>query len=222
MRLEPEYEVRDLIDLLPAWQSAPESFDFSDAGRSRFAPLWAAALSAACPHLGTPVNLLPVELRSVSSRAAYVPTIALSVILALMVLALFAERAWMDRRYSAQLASEIARLTPRATRVEALDRKMADSSLRIQQLDQFRRRTRAHLDIVLDLTQMLPPPAYLTSLQIGPKEVILAGEIEQADTLLKKLDASPRFAASEFTMPLARSGAGEVFRIRTQREGSPQ
>lgn len=222
MRLEPGHEPRDLIDLLPAWQSAPESFDSSDAGRSRFAPLWATALAAACPHLGAPVNLLPAELRSSSSRAAYIPTIALSIILALMVVALFAQKSWMDRRYFGLLDAEIARLSPRAAQVEKLDRRIAGASLRIQQIDHFRRRTRAHLDIVLELTQMLPPPAYLVSLQISPKEVTLSGETEQADTLLKKLDASPCFAASEFTMPLARSGTGEVFRIRSLREGSPQ
>jgi hypothetical protein len=222
MRLEPGQEACDLIDLLPAWQSAPQAFDFSGAGRSRFAPLWATALAGACPHLGAPINLLPAELRTVSSRAAYIPTIVLAAALALLVVALFAQQSFLDRGYSAQLAAEIARLAPRASQVEKLDHKIADSSLRIQQLDQFRLRTRAHLDIVLELTQMLPPPAYLMSLQISPKEVILSGETEQADTLLKKLDASPRFAASEFTMPLARGGAGEIFRIRALREGGPQ
>lgn len=222
LRLDPGAEPADLMDLLPAWSAAPDTLDFSDAGRSRFAPQWAASLAAACPHLGAPLNLLPVELRTVSSRAAYIPTIVLSVVLALLVVALFAQKTWLDRRYNAQLDAEITRLSPRAAQVEKLDRSIADSSLRIQQLDEFRRRTRGHLDIVLDLTQMLPPPAYLISLQTSPKEVIVAGEVEQADTLLKKLDASPRFTASEFTMPLTRSATGEVFRIRTLREGAGQ
>ncbi len=222
LRLEPGTEPRDLADLLPAWQSAPEAFDFSDPGRSRFAPLWAASLAAACPMLGTPVNLLPLELRSTSSRAMYIPTIVLASILAILVVLLLGQRSVMQRRYSDILQAEVTRLSPHAAKLEALDHRIANSSLRIQQLDRFRQRTRAHLDIVLDLTQMLPPPAYLMSLQTSPKEVIVAGEIEQADTLLKKLDASPRFSNSEFTMPLARTGTGEVFRIRATREGSPQ
>ncbi|MBI4892383.1 MAG: hypothetical protein HY821_17295 [Acidobacteria bacterium] len=219
LRIEPGTEARDLADLLPAWQSAPESFDFSDSGKSRFAPIWAASLAAACPRLGSPVNLLPLELRKSSSRAMYVPTIVLASILALLLVILLGQRSVMQSRYSGVLESEVARLSPHAAKLEALDRRIATSSLRIQQLDQFRQRTRSHLDIVLDLTQMLPPPAYLMSLQVSPKEVIVAGEIEQADTLLKKLDSSPRFANSEFTMPLARTGTGEVFRIRSTREG---
>lgn len=222
LRIEPGQELSDLAAILPAWRSAPDSLDFSDTGRSRFALVWAAALAAACPRLGAPVNLLPLELRKVSSRAMYVPTIVLGVTLALLLAAFFIQKSLLEKRYSGLLEAEIARLSPRAAQVKALDERIADSSLRIQQIDQFRRRTRAHLDIVLELTQQLPAPAYLISLQISPKEVILSGETEQADTLLKKLDASPHFASSEFTMPLARSGTGEVFRIRAVREGSPQ
>ena len=222
MRLEPGAEARDLIDILPPWQSAPDTLDFSDAGRSRFAPQWAAALAAACPRLGAPVNLLPVELRANSSRLLYVPTIVLGVILFVLLGALLAEKSWMEQRYTGLLDSEVARLAPRASQVEALDRKIAGSSLRIQQLDHFRRRTRGHLDIILEATQILPPPAFLISIQISPREVTLAGEIEQADTLLKRLDSSPRFVNSEFTMPLARSASGEIFRIRSTREGSSQ
>ncbi len=219
MRLEPGVETRDLADVLPAWQSAPDNFDFSDAGRSRAAVAWAAALAAACPKLGTPVNLLPVELRTVSSRAMYVPTIVLSVVLAVLAVGLFAQRSLMERRYKTLLESEIARLTPTARRVETFRSKITDSSRRIQQLEEYRKRTKEHLDIVLELTQTLAPPAYITTLQIDQKSVTIGGEIEQADTLLKKLDASPRFTGSEFTTPLARTATGEMFRIRTNREG---
>jgi len=220
MRLEPGVETRDLAEVLPAWQSAPEDLDFSDAGKSRIALVWATGLAAACPRLGSPVNLLPAEFRTVSSRAVYVPTIVLSVILALLATGLIVQRSVMDSRYTALLRAEVSKLAPVARQVETLDSRINESSRRIQQLEEFRRRTKGHLDIVLELTQTLAPPAYISALQIDQKSVTIAGEIEQADTLLKKLDASPRFAGSEFTMPLARSATGELFRIRTNREGA--
>lgn len=219
MRLEPGTEPRDLMELLPKWRSAPDGTDFSEAGVSRLAMPWAAALAAACPRLGVPVNLLPVELRTISSRAAYVPTIALGVILALLTGALVLRGAWMDQRYLAQLASELKQLEPRAKQVEVLDRKIAEASERMQLLDGYRKQTKTDLDIVLELTQTLPAPAWIMSLQIDPKQVVVAGESEQADLLLKKFDASPRLAGSEFTMPLARTGGGEIFRIKADREG---
>lgn len=220
LRLGPETAPVDLIDLLPRWDAAPDHLDLSDAGRSRLALPWAAALAAACPHLGAPVNLLPPHLRTVTSRAQYAPTAVLAALLLLAVGGLAAEQAWMDRQYLKALEAEAARLAPQVKLVESLDQKLAGATLRIEQLDEFRLRTKGHLDVVLELTGMLPPPAWLMSLQITPDAVTIWGESEQADTLLKKLDASPRFTASEFVMPLARTSSGEVFRIRTQREGA--
>jgi Tfp pilus assembly protein PilN len=222
MRLAPGAEPRDLMELLPKWAMAPEDTDFSEAGVSRLALPWAAALAAACPRLGTPVNLLPLELRTLSSRAAYVPTIILGVILVLLTGALLLRRSWMEQRYSGLLAGEQQRLEPRAKQVALLDKQIADASERMQLLDGYRKQTKTNLDIVLELTQTLPAPAWVMSLQIDPKQVIIAGETEQADSLLKKLDASPRLAGSEFTTALARTSSGEIFRIKANREGAAQ
>lgn len=222
LRLSPETEPRDLIDLLPAWRSAPDSFDFSDTGRSRAALPWAAALTSACPRLGSPVNLLPAELRINTSRAVYAPSIVLGVILLALCITWLVRGRMMDHRYLEVLNTEIQTLEPKAKQLEALDRRIADASERMQLLDNYRKRTKQNLDIVLELTQTLPPPAWIMALQIDPKTVTLQGETEQADGLLKKLDALPRFSGSEFTMPLARTGTGEIFRIRTQRKGEAQ
>ncbi len=219
MRLPAETPVEDLADVLPQWRAAPENFDFSDAGRSRAAAGWAAGLAAACPRLGTPVNLLPLEFRTASSRLMYVPSIVLGVVLIALGVALAGESYWLERGYRARLNAEIGKLTPVAQRIETLDKRLAQETLQIDQLARFRRHTRAHLDIVLELTETLPPPAFLTSVQIDAKAVNIAGESDHADELLKKLDASPHFDGSQFTMPLARGSVGEVFRIHTVREG---
>jgi len=48
--------------------------------------------------------------------------------------------------------------------------------------------------------------------------VILAGEAEQAASLLKILDSSPYFQDSQFTSSVTRSvSKNEVFRIKTMR-----
>jgi hypothetical protein len=39
---------------------------------------------------------------------------------------------------------------------------------------------------------------------------------------LKLIDGSPLFQNSEFTIPLARTGKNEVFRVRAGREGVSQ
>jgi hypothetical protein len=219
MRLEPETVAEDLAGVLPAWRSAPDNFDFSDAGRSRAALNWAVALAAACPRLSAPVNLLPGELRTAGSRAIYVPTIVLGVVLLGLAGALLGQNTWLENHYRQRLQAEVDRLAPVAQRTETLDKRLARVSLKLEQLSRYRRRSRANLDILLEVTETLPPPAFLTSLQIDPRSVNLGGEAAQAESLLKKLDSSARFGGSQFTQPLGHGAVGEQFRLRTQRKG---
>jgi len=211
LRLDAEAPRLSWADLLPkpagAEAAPPEA-------------AWAAALAAACSHLGAPLNLLPENLRAASSRAQFVPTIILASVLLLLGGALVAESAWAERQYLKVLQAEAARLAPQAQQVEKIDRELAAAVQRIELLDNFRRRTRGHLDILLELTQLIEPPGMLNSLQITPDTISLWGESEKADELLKKLETSPRFSAVEFSAPLTRGASGDVFRIRAKREGA--
>ena len=217
-RLEQGTAAVDWIDVLPRWVTAPDTLDLSDAGRSRIALAWAAALVSACPHLGAPLNLLPATLRVQSSRMALVPTFVLLVLLLGLGATLLAEESWLDQSYSKQLREQIRRLEGPSRRVDMLDRHIADSVARIQSLDAFRERTGQNLDILLELTKLIPPPAVLDSIVITPTEVQISGQIAQSEGLLKKLDDSPLFEKSEFASQIGHKQNLEVFRIRTQRE----
>lgn len=213
MRLEAGAPVFEWEDVLP--RAEPKD---GGEGERASAAAWAAALAAACPHLGTPVNLLPEPLRAASSRAQYLPAAVLAGSLVLLGAAMIADSAWMDRQYRKTLEAEMARLAPQAQKVEKLDRELASAVERIELLESYRRRTRGHLDAVLELNEMIEPPGWLMSLQVAPDQVTLWGESPRADELLKKLDASPRFHSAEFTAPLSRGAGGDVFRIRVKRE----
>lgn len=215
LRLDPGAPVLSWDDVLPKPASAGPS-----AGPAPSPVSWAAALAAACPHLGAPLNLLPPAMRASSSRAQYAPAAALAAVLVLLGGAMAADGFWMDRQYRRTLEAEMARLAPQAHRVEKLDHELAAAVQRIELLEAFRRRTRGHLDTVLELNTMIAPPGWLMSLQITADDVALWGESPRADELLKKLEASPRFQGAEFTAPLSRGPGGDVFRIRARREDS--
>jgi Tfp pilus assembly protein PilN len=221
LRLDDAAVPADLADLLPQWRKAGGGVDSSDAGRSRAALAWAAALAASGQHLGPVVNFLPPGLRSGVSRAVYIPTAVLSLLLVVLVSALAAEDSWLNRQYLDRLNAETRRLDPVAKKVEALDREAATLAERIQQIEDFRKVSRANLDALLELTRLLPPPAWANSVQLTRTQVVVGGEVEQADALLRKLDESPLFQGSEFVMPIARMGQAETFRIRAGREGAP-
>ena len=180
----------------------------------------AAASCAACPGLAFQANLLPEDQRTATSRVMFIPTIALTVILLGLGIALALQGAYEDRRYAALVNAEIAKLQPQAGRVASLDKAIEKKYTQARQLDDFRRRSKADMDALAELTKLLAPPIWLNSLELSRESVVLAGEAEQAAPLLQVIDNSPLFQGSEFNMPIAKVQNAEAFRIRALREGS--
>lgn len=117
------------------------------------------------------------------------------------------------------LAREIARVEPEARKAAALDRDIDSARARAHQLDAFRRRTVRDMDVLAEMTKILPPASFLQSMELSRKEVTIGGAAEQAAPLVKTVDASPLFSGSEFTIPISRSGPYELYRLRADREG---
>ena len=183
---------------------------------------YAAALSSACPRLCLPLNLLPAEQRQTSSPMVWVPSTALAAMVLLAAGATTALPGFEDRRYLRELDAAIAKVQPDAARAAALDRQIESTRKRTVLLDSFRARSKADMDVLAEMTRLLPPPAWLTSLELNGQQVAVTGETDQAALLLKAIDASPQFESSEFVSPPVRSAGGELFRIRTTREASRQ
>ncbi|MBC8166956.1 MAG: PilN domain-containing protein [Bryobacteraceae bacterium] len=178
---------------------------------------YAAALAGACPWLGIEGNVLPAELRRGSSRVRLIPTITLAVILAALLIVLGVESSWFDSRYLAVLQHQISLSEPAAKRVDAIDRAVAATRARSQSLDDFKRRPRLDMDSLAEVTKLIPAPGWVSGLDMDRQTIQIAGEAEQAATLLKTFDNSPLFERSEFSMPIMRATAGEMFRVRSAR-----
>jgi hypothetical protein len=219
LRLAPETEPLDLADLLPRATAGDAALDLSPQAISGRAGAYAAALAGACPHLGPTLNLLPEEFRAAPGRLVYAPTAALAGLLLLAAAGLLLQGSWQDRRYLALIHAEAAKVTPQARRVEQLDRQTEAALGRIHELDGFRSRTKADLDLLLELTRLIPEKDVVSALEMNRSSVALTGAGEKAEELLKTLDASPLLEKSEFGMPITRSGGQEIFRIRALREG---
>jgi hypothetical protein len=183
---------------------------------------YAAALASACPRLCLPLNLLPAGQRQTSSPMVWVPTTALAVLVLLAAGATSALPSFENRRYLREISAEIAKIQPTAARATALDRQIDLTRQRTVLLDAFRGRSKADMDVLAEMTRLLGPPAWLTSLELNSQQVAVTGETDQAALLLKAIDASPQFESSEFVSPPVRTATGETFRIRTTREAGRQ
>jgi Tfp pilus assembly protein PilN len=179
---------------------------------------YAAALTAACPLLSLGINLLPVEQRASSSRALWIPTAVAGGLVLMAAGALAAYPVVENRRYLRSLNAEIAKIRPQAAMATKLDKDIETARQQTILLDQVKRRSKTDIDILGEMTKILPPPIWLNTLEVNRAQVTVAGETDQAAPLLKQIDASPFFEASEFSMQPMRGGAGEIFRIRTNRE----
>jgi Tfp pilus assembly protein PilN len=213
LRLTQDYAAQPLADALADAGSAPSS---SIEGLS---PLtYALALAGSAPLATGFANLLPKERRASSARRQYMVTLILAAAALIAALVCFViVPAMAQRSYLKSLNEEIRTLEPAAQRAQALDKGIAANRLKVASLDDFRRRTQADLDVLNELTRLLPPPVWTNSIEIYPDNVVISGEAEQASTLLKEIDSSPLFQNSEFTQSVTRNGTSEQFRIKAMR-----
>jgi Tfp pilus assembly protein PilN len=215
LRLPPETGPRTLEEVLPRPSANPVQNDLS----CNALP-YATALAGACPRLTPAANVLPPEHRRSSSRAIFIPTAILAVLVVLAIIAMAGYSRIADQRYLSKLQAEIAQLEPRARRAAALDRQIDSLRARARLLDQFRNQTRGDMDALEELTKLLAPPVWTSSISMTRDQARITGEAPQAAPLLRLLDASPFFQNSEF-LGIGRGNGTETFQLRTNREKRP-
>jgi hypothetical protein len=214
LRLDPATEPAALHDRLPQPLAVPADYDFPRASLA-----YATAVAGACLLRPLAVNLLPREQRQSTARLRFVPAIALASLALLLFGAVVAYPKYADGQYLGLLRAEIHKLEPQARKAVDLDRKIVIARNRAQTLDTFRARTREDLDALSEVTKLLAPPTWLSSLQLTRDSVAVSGEAEQAAALLKVLDSSHQFRGSAFVIPIARGQNGDIFTIRSTRQG---
>ena len=163
---------------------------------------------------------MPAERRASHNRLQYVIPGILGFLLVAGLVAVFVVfPAVEQRRYRADLDRAARQLEPAVLRTQTLEKKVNSDRLKIVALDEFRRRPQMDLDVLNELTRLLPPPIWTSAVEIYPDYVMVSGEADQAAPLLKVLDSSPLFQNSEFALSVTRNGQLEQFRIKTTRRG---
>lgn len=215
LRLPPDTAPLKLEEVLPKPFANPVENDLS-----RNALPYATALAGACPRLAPSANVLPPAYRRLSSRAAFIPTVILGVLLLVAAGSMMAYSRYADKQYMAKLHAEIGKLAPQKQKADMLDRETERERARIRLLDQYRGHTRYDLDTLNELTKLIEPPAWTSTIQLTRDTAILNGEAPQATPLIKILDSSPFFKNSNPDQ-ITRAGAAEQFQIRASRGSRP-
>jgi len=109
-------------------------------------------------------------------------------------------------------------------KVEALKEEIAGLGSEISMIEDFKKNRPMSLDIMRELTTVIPKSTWLTRVRISESAVNIEGYAASASTLLPKLEASAYFKKAEFASPTFRDTRmnADRFNIKVEIEGIGQ
>lgn len=208
---------KSAAEIFPAPLGAPSGFDLR-----QDLTAYAAALENACPRLGWRANLLPEERRKSDSRWRWVPTAAITAMLALLAVGFVVRPMVQNRAYAAALQERIAELEAVAAETEAAHGEAERVRRKFEILRSLSARTQTDLRILSEVSTALPPTAWLTSLEINDEGVRLVGEADSAAPLLEAVNQASVLDEAQFSTSLRKIDEGERFQIAARRVTAPE
>ena len=188
----------------------------------------AAALAAASAKPLLPLNLLQPERRTYETPLVRLPTYALASLVALLALAVGMRGPLQDGLYGRRLERELEALQPRLQQLETTQAGAETARERLQLLAGVRQSATLPLEILNELTRVLPQDVWLQQLAYEGDTLTLNGVAPAASGLLQTLAASPYFENPQFRSSISRTPDGqETFAISVRLrarvlEGMPQ
>ncbi len=165
------------------------------------------------------IDLLPPELRKKASR------VGMYCMFGLLGLMLLAGLGWgggviaQQRAAVKKLETEIKRLGTEIATIERKREGVKELETHIDYLVSLRRDRPVVLDILKELTQIIPENAWVRSLSFSGKDVQIEGYGDSASDLIPLLEASPLFRDVAFLARITKTKDGkDQFRIGLQLE----
>lgn len=192
-----------------------------DAGAPLFA--LAAAYAGLVRKSAVEINLLPAEERWHPRRFVRSPIYALEATAAVLAFLVLAHGPIENVFYSRALDREIGRLKPRAEAVRRQEQQTDALAARAQTLESLRRESWRKLEILRELTRLLPDGTWVQELHVGDGTVEIFGISTRAADLVRPLENSPYFSQVEFTSPITRDAQNkEIFQMRMRLKQPPR
>lgn len=157
-----------------------------------------AAVSLGLAHSGlvrkppVKVNLLPPNLRTRQTPWAYVPAIILGAVCVALLVGLGLQRMIQERILIRKLDQEIAALRGPVKRVQNLRAEAEAAEKKVRAIEATFRQSDLNLEVLRDLTTILPPDTFLTSYSSnnGTGAVTISGLSPSPPDLILKLEQS--------------------------------
>jgi Tfp pilus assembly protein PilN len=174
----------------------------------------AAGMDAADRNGNFLLNLLPAGRRTYQSPFLYLPTYALGALVTILVLALGMRGTFQDWMYGRYLEQQIRALTPQLQAVDSAQAQSKKAYDRLALLANVKTSSVVPLEILSELTKLLPSDVWIQQIVLDGDAVSLVGYGPSGSQLLQTLASSTYFENPQFTAAISRTADGkEMFRI---------
>ncbi|MBI4589630.1 MAG: PilN domain-containing protein [Candidatus Rokubacteria bacterium] len=180
------------------------------------------ALAAALAQRRRFLNLLPPALRPRQLSWAQAVTACSFSAAAILGISVLFGQGYQAQRHLARLNVAIRALDPE---VKAVERLLAELERKRQLLTTVRAVEESALrplPFLRELTELMPPDAWLTTLTLDAKGIEISGQAAAANQLIPLLEGSPRLEKVEFASPVTKGRDKEQFRIKGSWETLPK
>jgi Tfp pilus assembly protein PilN len=152
---------------------------------------------------GPDINLLRQAVHS-RTRTPFLLTITLLLGIAAMVVFYFLAPLEYQQQKLDNMDRQIRMLKTSAKKVETLKKEAVAIENDVRAIDRFKKQNDPAMNILKEMTNLLPPKAWLTRLRITDKTVDIEGYAASATEIVLKLENSPYFQKVEYASPTFR------------------
>ena len=162
-------------------------------------------------------NLLSVKNGKQKSTPVIATAILLAIIISIGAFHLISP-IFAGQKSIEQIDERISSLKPEIKKIEALKKEIETISSEIKTINNFKKHSIPAIDILKEITKILPAKTWLTRIRITENTVEIEGYTSSATGIISKLENSKYFQKAEFTSPTFRDQRqnNERFVIKTE------
>ncbi len=164
------------------------------------------------------LNLIPAAAEE--KKTGRILAIFLMVALGISVIANVASYFLREQMILSKVLQEQAELRPRVAAIQKLQEQYKIYDKQFGALDSFEKGSITTLDMLKELTKLLPRDVWLDTVEMEEGEITISGHAPSASSIVLVLEASPYFENTKFAAPVtSREGEQERFKIKMKLEG---
>jgi general secretion pathway protein L len=168
------------------------------------------------------INLLPIELRKKRRKGGLLTTLILIGLIFLLGITSLSTNLIKERRDLRRLEDNIADLKTQVSFIEQKQKEADEITKELRFFDAAKNSQPRKLEILKELTGILPNDAWLTNLAFDENRVVINGFASSASSLIPILDNSSLFQNVEFASPITKGmNSSERFKIKLEIESVP-